>query len=80
MLMEILPFYPNFVQIFQIFRENLDSNLGIFEHFHFRGLGGRGPQNLPNLLKIYSKNQWKPSIIWKFASFQSDVHLVRCEF
>ena len=69
--MEILPFYLNVFRIFQIFRENLDSNLGIFENLHLGGSGAETPK-LANLLKIYSKNQWKPPIFWKFAPIPSD--------
>ena len=37
--MEILPFHRNFVEFFQIFNENLDSNLGKFENLHLDGVG-----------------------------------------
>ena len=39
-------------KFFQIFRDNLDSNLGKSENLHYR-VRGRSPTNLANLLKIY---------------------------
>ena len=41
--MEILPFYRNLIEFFQIFRENLDSNLGKFENLHLLGVPGEEP-------------------------------------
>ena len=70
----------NFFEVFQIFRENLDNNLGKFENLHFTGFGWRSPPKLENLLESYSKNQWKPPIFWKFASILSRVLLLRCAF
>ena len=33
-LMEILPFYRNFIEFVQIFPGNVDNNLGKFENLH----------------------------------------------
>ena len=53
-LMEILPFYVSSFEYFQMFSENLDSNLENFENLHLYGVRGAEHPEASDLLKIYS--------------------------
>ena len=77
--MEILQFYPILFRIFQIFRKNLDINLGIFENLHFKGFGGGAPEASESMNNLLEKSM-ETSNFLKFASIPSYFLLVRCDF